>query len=161
MSWAWHGHTASFVMIFLCCFGEARVIPSTCLAPVADALPASECLQSGVVDRKNGVIMTEKEILARIVSMNGSRDGAILAGFWLLMGSRHDIRLFTLGDLRMLSGDSRSLFHAINQAYSSQRFTALSPAMATRLMSILVDYEHEHARKKPFVDATVSGLDTG
>lgn len=105
--------------------------------------------------------MTEKEILARIVSMNGNRDGAVLAGFWLLMGSRHDIRLFTLGDLRTLSGESRSLFHAINQAYSSERFTALSPAMATRLMSILVDYEHAHADKKPFVGTSASGRETG
>ena len=100
--------------------------------------------------------MTEQEILGRIVSLNGSRDGAMLAGFWLLMGSRHDIRLFTLGDLRGLSGESRTLFHAINQAYSSQRFTALSPAMTSRLMTILVDYEHEHSVESPFADASFS-----
>lgn len=91
--------------------------------------------------------MTESEILERINAMDGSRDGAMLAGFWLLMGSRYDIRLFTLGDLRQLAGDSRTLFHAISEAYRSKRFTTLTPAMATVLMDILVNYEHEQAAK--------------
>ncbi|RQO67141.1 hypothetical protein DBR44_17815 [Aquitalea sp. FJL05] len=91
--------------------------------------------------------MTESEILARINAMDGSRDGAMLAGFWLLMGSRYDVRLFTLGDLRQLSGESRTLFHAISAAYRSQRFSMLTPAMTTMLMNILVSYEHEQAVK--------------
>ena len=91
--------------------------------------------------------MTENEILARINAMDGSRDGAMLAGFWLLMGSRYDVRLFTLGDLRQLSGESRTLFHAISAAYRSQSFATLTPSMATILMNILVGYEHEQAVK--------------
>ncbi len=61
--------------------------------------------------------------------------------------SRYDIRLFTLGDLRQLSGESRTLFHAISAAYRSQSFATLTPSMATILMNILVGYEHEHAVK--------------
>jgi hypothetical protein len=90
--------------------------------------------------------MTESEILKRIKAMNGSRDCALLASFWLLMGGRYDIRLFTLNDLRDLTGDSRAIFYAISEAYASQQLTILTPGLASVLMDILVGYEHEQAQ---------------
>ena len=90
--------------------------------------------------------MTEREILERIEAMNGSRDSALLASFWLLMGGRYDIRLFTVNDLRDLAGDSRAIFYAISEAYTSKQLTILTPGLASVLMDILVSYEHERVQ---------------
>jgi hypothetical protein len=87
--------------------------------------------------------MTESEVLQKINAIEINRDSAVLAGYWLLMGSRYDVRLFTLNDLRSLTGESRTLFYAINEGYASQRFSRLEPSMATLLMAIVVGYEHE------------------
>jgi hypothetical protein len=70
--------------------------------------------------------MTENEIMAKLKSIRGGRDRAVLAGFWLMMGSRQGVKTLGFAELRSLSGDSRALFHAISNGLLSHRLPQLS-----------------------------------
>lgn len=85
--------------------------------------------------------MTQDEMYEHINALSGSRDGALLAAFWLMLGSRYEIQFCTLGDLQRLSGNSLFLFEGIRDGYRKKSFSKLSPILATNLMNIVVRYE--------------------
>ncbi|MNR51019.1 hypothetical protein C8E02_3385 [Vogesella indigofera] len=81
--------------------------------------------------------MTENEIMAKLKSIRGGRDRAVLAGFWLMMGSRQGVKTLGFAELRSLSGDSRALFHAISNGLLSHRLPQLSSRHTSELLHML------------------------